>query len=75
MDTLCRSHIGRAAYLRGFRNHLVIDAESPGGEVMAISHANRPIFGVQFHPESILSESGHALLENFLRLAGLKAIA
>tara|TARA_R110002094_G_scaffold198080_2_gene170364 strand:+ start:490 stop:1074 length:585 start_codon:yes stop_codon:yes gene_type:complete len=54
---------------------LVIDAESPGGEVMAISHANRPIFGVQFHPESILSESGHALLENFLRLAGLKAIA
>lgn len=38
-------------------------------EVMALSHERWPLVGVQFHPESILSECGHRLLENFLRLA------
>ncbi len=36
--------------------------------IMAFAHRVYPVFGVQFHPESILSESGHQLLENFLRL-------
>ncbi len=54
---------------------LVTDAISPGGEVMAISHLTHPVFGIQFHPESILSESGHELLGNFLRIAGLKVNA
>jgi anthranilate synthase/aminodeoxychorismate synthase-like glutamine amidotransferase len=39
------------------------------GEIMALAHRTHPVFGVQFHPESILSEHGHALLERFLALA------
>ncbi|TFY90505.1 aminodeoxychorismate synthase component I [Pseudomonas kairouanensis] len=39
------------------------------GVVMAIEHSSRPIWGVQFHPESIDSEYGHALLSNFIRMA------
>lgn len=46
---------------------LVIDAESGSGEVMAISHVNHPLFGVQFHPESILTGSGGQLVQNFLQ--------
>ena len=42
------------------------------GEIMALRHRSRPIFGVQFHPESIATEGGHALLANFLDLAGVK---
>jgi anthranilate synthase/aminodeoxychorismate synthase-like glutamine amidotransferase len=41
------------------------------GELMAIEHRETLAFGVQFHPESILTTSGYALLANFLRLAGL----
>lgn len=36
---------------------------------MALSHRYQPTYGVQFHPESILTQQGHALLANFLRLA------
>lgn len=45
---------------------LVADAYTEDGEIMAIHHRTRPIFGVQFHPESIMTEHGHALLQNFL---------
>lgn len=48
-----------------------IDAETEDGEVMGMSHKSRPLFGVQFHPESIASEHGHALIANFLEAAGL----
>lgn len=41
-----------------------------GQEIMALRHRAHPIFGVQFHPESIATQSGKALLGNFLRLAG-----
>jgi anthranilate synthase/aminodeoxychorismate synthase-like glutamine amidotransferase len=41
------------------------------GVLMAFEHLRRPIFGVQFHPESILTECGYELLANFLRLAGV----
>jgi anthranilate synthase component 2 len=51
---------------------LSIDAETADGEVMGMSHKTRPIFGVQFHPESIASEHGHAIVGNFLRAAGLR---
>ncbi|MCY4052296.1 MAG: aminodeoxychorismate/anthranilate synthase component II [Hyphomicrobiales bacterium] len=43
------------------------------GEIMAVEHKEAPVFGVQFHPESILSEHGHLLLANFLNFAGMKA--
>ena len=45
-----------------------IDATAPDGTVMAISHKEYPLYGVQFHPEAILTEYGHALLQNFLTL-------
>jgi anthranilate/para-aminobenzoate synthase component II len=48
---------------------LRVDARTADGVVMALSHRSRPVYGVQFHPESILSEHGHALLRNFLNLA------
>ncbi|MEM6290854.1 MAG: aminodeoxychorismate/anthranilate synthase component II [Myxococcota bacterium] len=45
---------------------LVATARTEAGELMAVRHATRPVFGVQFHPESILSQAGHQLLGNFL---------
>ncbi|PWR24430.1 anthranilate synthase component II [Zavarzinia aquatilis] len=45
---------------------LSVTARSDEGEVMALAHAEHPTFGVQFHPESVLTEGGHALLRNFL---------
>ena len=46
---------------------LEITAESEDGEIMGVRHKEFELEGVQFHPESILSEHGHALLKNFLR--------
>ena len=45
---------------------LAVTARSADGEIMGIEHRKHPIFGVQFHPESILTEHGHDLLRNFL---------
>ncbi|MGB2178115.1 MAG: anthranilate synthase component II [Hyphomonas sp.] len=45
---------------------LVADAFTDDGEIMALHHKTRPVYGVQFHPESILTEHGHALLKNWL---------
>src|SRR5450432_3379797 len=49
---------------------LVSTADADDGVMMAMAHKTLPIYGVQFHPESIASEHGHRLLSNFLRLAG-----
>lgn len=48
---------------------LDITAETEDGIIMGVAHKTQPVHGVQFHPESIASEHGHALLQNFLRLA------
>jgi len=50
---------------------LAINATSDDGAVMGFRHVEPPIHGVQFHPESIATEHGHAMLANFLRIAGL----
>ncbi len=72
---------GLPSPLRGVRYHsLVVEEESlPGelevtaravetGEVMALRHRERQLWGVQFHPEAVLTERGHVLLRNFLAL-------
>ncbi len=47
---------------------LEITAETEDGIIMGLAHKTTPVHGVQFHPESIVSEHGHALLKNFLAL-------
>jgi anthranilate synthase component 2 len=47
---------------------LEITAEADDGHIMAVAHTSRPVYGVQFHPESIASEHGHQILRNFLDL-------
>lgn len=50
-----------------------ITAWTDDGEVMGIAHKTRPLYGVQFHPESYATEGGHQILLNFLRIAGAAA--
>ena len=47
---------------------LQFDAQTMDGEIMAISHPTKPVFGLQFHPESIIAEHGKQLIQNFLKL-------
>ena len=54
---------------------LEVTATSDDGVIQGVMHKRHPVHGVQFHPESIASENGHALLENFLKLAREKAVA
>ena len=53
----------------GFPKDLEVTAET-GDIIMGLRHKTLPIHGVQFHPESIASEHGHKILENFLKIAG-----
>ncbi len=46
-----------------------VTSETEDGVIMGLAHRSLPIYGVQFHPESIASEHGHRLLKNFLRIA------
>jgi anthranilate synthase component II len=48
---------------------LEVTATTADGVIMGVMHKSHPVHGVQFHPESIASENGHALLQNFLQIA------
>ncbi|WP_343520565.1 aminodeoxychorismate/anthranilate synthase component II [Sphingomonas sp.] len=54
---------------------LAVNATAADGSVMGFRHRELPIHGVQFHPESIATEHGHAMLANFMKLAGIEAKA
>jgi anthranilate synthase component 2 len=49
-------------------DELIMDAETPDGMLMAMHHREYPIYGLQFHPESILTPEGKQLIQNFLEL-------
>ena len=54
---------------------LEVTAWTDDGEIMGLAHRTRPIHGVQFHPESHATRDGHAILDTFLRLAGVTRAA
>ena len=56
---------------KGLPADLAVTARTDDGLIMGLMHKTHPAHGVQFHPESIASEHGHALLANFLELAGI----
>ncbi len=80
LDTSCTLFAGLAARVPAARYHsLAVDtdtlpaalrvcARAPDGEVMAVQHRELPIFGVQFHPESIMTPDGISMLRNFVEL-------
>lgn len=54
---------------------LVVTSRTDGGVIMGVRHVSAPIFGVQFHPESVLTEGGYTMLGNWLEAAGLAGAA
>ena len=68
--TVIRYH-SLAVSREGLPDELTVTAWTADGEVMGLQHRQLAVHGVQFHPESILSESGHALLKNFLDDSGI----
>ena len=56
-------------------DELEVTARTGSGVIMGLAHRSAPLVGVQFHPESILTEGGHALLGNWLEDAGLRGAA
>jgi para-aminobenzoate synthetase component 2 len=50
---------------------LIVTARTAGGVIMGLRHRTAPIFGVQFHPESVLTEGGYRMLGNWLASSGL----
>ena len=59
----------------GLPDVLEVTAETEDGLIMGIRHREFPVYGVQFHPESIASEQGHALLRNFIAIADKGGLA
>ena len=52
-------------------DELKVTAKTEDGIIMAVEHMKYPIYGVQFHPESVLTENGMKIVENFLKIAGM----
>ncbi|NOZ39446.1 MAG: aminodeoxychorismate/anthranilate synthase component II [Planctomycetes bacterium] len=68
--TVCRYH-SLVVDPASLPDELKTTATCKGGTIMALHHRSLPLFGLQFHPEAILTEHGFELLRNFLKLAGL----
>jgi anthranilate synthase component 2 len=80
LDTGSVLFAGMPAVIQGGRYHslaadaatipgtLLVTARTADGEVMAVQHRDHPVYGVQFHPESILTPNGKRILENFLKV-------
>lgn len=56
-------------------DELVVTSRTKGGIIMGLQHATKPIYGVQFHPESVMTEGGYQMLGNWLESIGLKGAA
>lgn len=81
MDTDCKLFQGLPEEIEGARYHslaaledtmpeeLTITARSEDGEIMAVKHREHDVYGLQFHPESILTPQGRTILENFIQLS------
>ncbi|MBT5575983.1 MAG: C26 family cysteine hydrolase domain-containing family [Microbacteriaceae bacterium] len=54
---------------------LVVTARTRGGVIMGLNHQSAPVYGVQFHPESVLTEGGYTMLGNWLEVTGLSGAA
>ena len=52
-------------------DELTVTAKTPGGVIMGVQHTQAPLFGVQFHPESVVTEGGYLMLANWLHKTGL----
>ena len=70
--TVCRYH-SLIVEECSLPNSFEVSARLDDGTIMAIRHRHRPVIGLQFHPESILTDYGYSLLANFLADAGLNA--
>jgi anthranilate synthase component 2 len=80
IDVGCPLFIGMPGRIKGGRYHsllveresvpdeLAVTAMTPEGEVMALQHRTFPVFGIQFHPESVLTEHGMKIIRNFIEL-------
>jgi para-aminobenzoate synthetase component 2 len=56
-------------------DELVVTARTTGGVIMGLNHQSAPVFGVQFHPESVLTEGGYTMIGNWLEVTGLTGAA
>ncbi|MBQ2473952.1 MAG: aminodeoxychorismate/anthranilate synthase component II [Ruminococcus sp.] len=65
-DVVARYH-SLAVDKKTMPDRLQVTAKTDAGEVMAVQHREYPVFGVQFHPESIMTPNGKIMLENFIR--------
>lgn len=59
-----------AAIEESLPEELKVTAEADDGEIMALEHEQYPIFGVQFHPESVMTPEGKKMIENFMEVVG-----
>jgi anthranilate synthase component II len=68
--TVCRYH-SLIVEAESLPSELRVTAQTTDGTIMALEHVKLPLFGVQFHPEAVLTVGGYRLLANFLRIAGI----